>query len=428
MRVILVSFFAIIFMLAFSFVLFIVSYVPAGLRLAAITATAQSCTPPQHVPANAGKLVVADLRQPGNGTLFPAAPREAWIDKTIAKLRSETDSTRDLVVFAHGFRTSVMGASCAGEVLRTELAGLPAYALTDGPDIFVFGWPGEFWPWQFPAARDNAARAGLYLSGVLQGLTGRRVILVAHSLGAEVVMTSAADLPEHDRTPPLAGMLLIEGAIPAVSIRNWRSTFTETHPRADLENLIHHNAQSPPYVETSVGGGRFVPAAAKAAHLVVTTAGADIPLADAFALNERFLPSDRNGPIIPADRAGNQIEALAIGTPFPSGKIHRHFEEVLLLPDLQKDFAPVGQFRPHLPPVTAPVTSLFDDRPTDPSQVLSSDDWDFEFQVEHLSYHEIRLGGQWSRLLYDWHGVMNDEIMRHRILSESWAFFTGQAN
>ena len=375
-------------------------------------ATAQSCTLPQHAPANGGNLVVADLRQPGNGTLFSATPREAWIEKTIAKLRSETDSTRDLVVFAHGFRTRWMDATCAGEVLRTELAGLPRYAASDGPDIFVFGWPGEFSLWQFAAARDNAAYAGLYLRGVLQGLTGRRVILVAHSLGAEVVMTAAADLPEHDRTPPLAGMLLIEGAIPAVSIRNWRETFTETHPRADLENAI----QSKPYVETQVGKpGRFVAAAARAAHLVVTTAGEDITLADAFALNEIFLPSDLNGPIIPAqigDDTGNRITAQAIGISFPTGKIHRHAE--VLLPDLQ----PGRHFD----------AGTLDYLPTDPWRVVNSDDWDFEFQVQHPSYHEIRLGGKWSRLLYDWHGVMNDEIMRHRILSESWAFFTGQAN
>jgi pimeloyl-ACP methyl ester carboxylesterase len=414
MRAILVFFIPII-MLAFSFVLFVVSYVPAYLRLGAIMETAQRCTLPQQVPANAGKLVVADLRQPGNGTLFSATPREAWIHKTIAKLRSETDSTRDLVVFVHGFRTNVMDATCAGEVLRTELAGLPGYAASDGPDIFVFGWPGEFGPLQFAAARDNAARAGLYLSGVLQGLTRRRVILVAHSLGAEVVMTAAADLPEHDRTPPLAGMLLIEGAIPAVSIRNWRETFTETYPRTDLENAFHGKPESKPYVETRVGKGRFVAAAARAAHLVVTTAGGDITLADAYALNETFLPSDLNGPIIPGeigDDTGNRITAQAIGTPFPSGEIHRHAE--VLLPDL-----PPGQ---HFDASTP------DYLPTDPWRVVNSDDWDFEFQVQHPSYHEIQLRGQWSRLLYDWHGVMNDEIMLHRILSESWAFFSGQAN
>jgi hypothetical protein len=155
------------FILAFSFVLFVVPYVPAGLRLGAIMEMTSGCMPPQHVPANAGKLVVADLRQPGNGSLFSATPREAWIDKTTAKLRSETGSTRDLVVFAHGFLTGVVDATCAGEVLRTELAGIPAYATSDGPDIFVFGWPGEFHLWQFAAARDNAASAGLYLSGVL---------------------------------------------------------------------------------------------------------------------------------------------------------------------------------------------------------------------------------------------------------------------
>ena len=392
-------------MFALGLVFFVVTYVPAGLRLGAIMEMAPGCVPPQHVPANAGKLIVADLRQPGSGSRFSATPREAWIDKTTAKLRTETGSTRDLVVFAHGFLTGIVDATCAGEVLRTELAGLPAYAASDGPDIFVFGWPGELHLWQFAAARDNAALAGLYLSGVLQGLTGRRVILVAHSLGAEVVMTAAADLAKHDGTPSLAGMLLIEGAIPAVSIRDWRETFTETH-------LLE--PERPPFVETSVGSGRFVAAAAKAAHLVVTIAGGDIPLADAFALDETFRPSDQNRPMVVPENGPVGIDAQAIGTPFPTGKIFRHAEDVLhtARQDSWQSGSSLG-YHPYEPK----------------DVVVTSYDWVYEFQVQHPSYHEIRLDrGQWWRLLYDWHGVMNDEIVRHRILSESWAIFTGQAN
>jgi hypothetical protein len=351
--------------------LFAVSYVPAGLRLGAIMAMAPGCMPPQLVPANAGKLVVADLRQPGSGSLFSATPREAWIDKTIAELRSETDSTRDLVVFVHGFRTNVVDATCAGKVLRTELAELPAYSASDGPDIFVFGWPGELSLLQFAAGRDNAARAGLYLSGILQGLTRRRVFLVAHSLGAEVVMGATADMAKHDGTPSLAGMLLIEGAIPALSIRHWRETFTETHPYNELLGL--HESR-PPYVENTVGSGRFVDAAAKVAHLVVTTAGGDVPLGDAFALDETFRPSDRNRPmVLPeiGDGAGG-IDVQAIGTPFPTGKIFRHAED--LLTDLQKEFE-TGSWRskPNIPIGLR----------TDPSRVVNSYHWVYEFQVQH---------------------------------------------
>lgn len=74
MRALFFSFLAIFGILALSFVFLVVSNVPAGLRLAAIMATAEGCTPPEHVPANVGKLVVSDLRQPGNGTRFSAMP------------------------------------------------------------------------------------------------------------------------------------------------------------------------------------------------------------------------------------------------------------------------------------------------------------------------------------------------------------------
>ena len=201
-----------------------------------------------------------------------------------------------------------------------------------------------------------------------------------------------------------------------MSVRSWRSTFTETNPSADLENAMQGKPEGKPFVETRKGKpGRFVPAAARATHLVATTAGGDVTLGSAFKINEMFWGSDRSGPSIPVevgDDAGNWINALAIGTPFPTGTLHRHVET--LLPDLEPD--------------KHSDSSLPDFRPTDPSKVSVADDWDFDFQVEHPSYHEIRLGGAWWRLLYDWHGVMNDKAVRHRILTESWAFFSGQAN
>jgi hypothetical protein len=110
------AFLSVILMFSLGFVFLVVMYIPAGLRLGVIMEMTPGCMPPKQVPANAGKLIVADLRQPGSGSRFSATPREAWIDKTTVKLRSETGSTRDLVVFAHGFLTGIVDATCAGEV------------------------------------------------------------------------------------------------------------------------------------------------------------------------------------------------------------------------------------------------------------------------------------------------------------------------
>lgn len=118
------------------------------------------------------------------------------------------------------------------------------------------------------------------------------------------------------------------------------------------------------------------------------------------------------------DSAGNAVGVQAIGYPFPTGEIYRSYEQVL--PDPKK------RYEPHIRQFGAEIPDL---RPTDPSRVLSRSEWVFEFHVPHPSYHEIRLDrGQWWKLLYDWHGVMNDAVMRHRILRESWAVFTGQVN
>ena len=136
----------------------------------------------------------------------------------------------------------------------------------------------------------------------------------------------------------------------------------------------------------------------------MTIAGGDIPLADAFALDETFRPSDQNRPMVLPEYGPVGIDAQAIGTPFPTGKIFRHAQEVL------HNVRPSGSWQ------SGP--SLHDEGDV----VVTSYNWVYEFQVQHPSYHEIRLDrGQWWRLLYDWHGVMNDGIVRHRILSESWA-------
>src|SRR5262245_33970899 len=149
MRNLAVGFLAVFGLLALSFLVVILSNVPAGLRLAVIMATAAGCTPPERFPANVGKRVVADLRQPGNGSHFSTTPVDTWIGQTVAQLNAATDPTRDLVVYVHGFSTSISDATCAADVLRAELAALPVYAAGSGPNILVLGWPGEVLPWQF---------------------------------------------------------------------------------------------------------------------------------------------------------------------------------------------------------------------------------------------------------------------------------------
>jgi len=365
--------------------------------------------------------IVSDVRQPGDGAGLPDVPSDAWIAERVVMIGTEPDPSRDLVVYVHGFRTSLADAICAGDVLRADLAALPAYATGAGPDILVFGWPGEFRPWQFTAAQANAVRAAEYLGNILGQVSGRRIFVVAHSLGAGVAMAAADRMPQGGDGPPLAGILLVQGAIPAVSIREWSSTLTLTFPAAELEDLRRGKPPREPLVETEVGRGSLVDASAKASHLVVTPAGPDIPLGNAMALDETFLPSDPNRPMIPpdiGDSAGNAITLQAIGTPFPDGKIRRRYEQVL--PDPLEDFSMEVDYH-------QPDTASFE--PVDPSRVMSRTDWVFEFHVPHPSYHEIRLDeGQWWRLLRDWHGVMNDTGMRGKILGDSWAVFTGKTD
>lgn len=415
------AFYALLFMvffLAAGVAWLFLANVPAGLRYKLISYIAEGCTPPGTLPANAGGRVVVDLRAQEDGGTFADTPVAIFIDDTLARLRQESDAARDLVVYVHGFSTKLKDAACAGAVLETELAGLPQYAGA-GPDILVFGWPGETGVFQFSAATQNAARAGAVLGDILRQLPQRRIILVSHSLGAKVVMTAAGKLLEQDGRPPLAGMLLVQGAIPAVSIREWTSIFTLTHPAADLADLVAGRPPQPPYVENVSRRGDFVEASQRAAHLVVTTAGDDIPLANFFTLDETFRPQDMTRPRVPpqiGDFAGNGIDTHPLGTPFPRGKVYRMYEEKLPEPPPAAMGLGNQGARNDMPSL----------RPADPSRVLSRAEWEFTFRVPHPSYHEIRLGtGQWWRLLFDWHGLMNDPPTRRHILLESWAVFGG---
>ena len=62
-------------------------------------------------------------------------------------------------------------------------------------------------------------------------------------------------------------------------------------------------------------------------------------------------------------------------------------------------------------------------RTPDPTRVMQSTEWTYDFQVPHSSFHEVRLDeGSW-RPLYYWHGLLTDSQMRREVLSRAWAIF-----
>ena len=385
-------------------------------RFAGITAFAEACIPPDQFPKSVGNLIVEDIRSNDDPTRFSNVRFEDLVKRASDNVAVRTGQDRDVVIYVHGFQTSLAEAECIGSVLRNELANVASYSGSVGPDVFVFGWPGEHGPFQFSEAQDSASRAGEYLAGILRRLPERRIILVAHSLGAAVVMRAAAGLPTEDGFPPLAGILLVEGAIPATSLRSWRSTYKLTHPAAEMGDLAMGVTPPPPYIEVASGRGVFVGAAVNAEHLVFTTAGDDIPLSNWFVIDEIFRPSTSSGPIIPPAEGGgftDRIDRIAIGTPFPDDRIYRSYEEVMPDP-LENTIRNEFDARSELPSL----------RPTDPTRVLSRSEWTFEFHVPHPSHHEIRLDeGQWWRFFFDWHGVLKNPVVRNLILDESWRVF-----
>jgi pimeloyl-ACP methyl ester carboxylesterase len=359
---------------------------------------APRCELLSQVPVNAGALIALDVRQSGTGDKFTPGSPSDWALEAAKQIRSSSTRSNDVVVYVHGFRTTFEDARCIGDNMRAELAQLPRYRIA-GPDVVVFGWPGELGVFDFSGAQHNAELAGVYLGRLLAAVSDRRVYLVAHSLGAKVAMESASWVRE------IEGILLVQGAIRATSIRTWiekiRTSFpvpAATLPRTspDFPKTIKYDAQRKT--------GRYVNAAAKAKHFVVTV-GTDAVLSRAYALDATLAKADADAPLVPpwvGEAPESLPQNLAIGSPFPSNPVYRHWDQPF----------------PNHPLAGAKRSERLALAPGD---TLQSTDWCYWFTVPHPSFHELKFTGEpW---FYDEHSALADPVMRRYLLTEAWAFF-----
>lgn len=390
--------------------LWILFELPAATQLVLSKSMAPSCVRPKRedVPPNAGTLTSATVREKDSGSALVAQSVGDWASATSASTGLRQSSTRDLVVYVHGFGTSPAEAICVGENLLAGLARLPQYQ-QQGPDLLVFLWPGEFGLSDFSIAQSNASQAAAYLSSIVSPIVGRKRYLVAHSLGSKVLMESLSSMPGHLES--ISGVLLVAGAIPAVSVRKWSSTMTIRFPAAELGRP----SESRPIEEREEGVGEYVAAAARAKHFIVTISTGDGVLGRIYSLDRVSEDYRKKGPLVPPSEGelpGQQAQDLAIGSPFLTSPVFRKFDQVL--PD------PVGD--------RSRGTDRVPRLQADPSRVMSSTVWEFNFNVPHPSYYELQLSEiRWSPLTY-WHAPLNDPGMRHEILARAWARFGSSAS
>jgi len=377
--------------LILSLALEVVFRVPAFTILLLQLKFAPSCKAQSQAGRNAGALITLDVRGQGGGGKFTGVLPAAWAAAAASRIQAATSATNDLVVYVHGFDTTVADAQCIGENIRADLAELPRYEMA-GPDVVVFTWPSEF-GFDFGAAQRNAQTAGDYLGRALAGVSGRRLYMVAHSLGAKVAMESARALPE------LEGMLLVEGAIRAITIRTWTQRVSVRSPFGEA---LSPRTSKPVVVEERLETGKYVNAAAKARHLVVTIGANDAVLSDAYSL-DAFVRTDADAPQVPpwvGEAPEDLPQNIAIGSPFPSNPVYR------------RDDRPFPGAKPQ-PGRLAPVA---------PADTWTSTSWCYWFTVPHPSFHELKLSD--GPRLYGQHSALGDGSMRRYLLTKSWSFFS----
>lgn len=397
---------SVLFILVAGLLLWMVFEIPAATQLIVSKSMAPGCVRPKldEIPPNAGTLTSATVRGNDSGSALRQQSVSDWSAATSASTGLGQPSSRDLVVYVHGFNTSPAEATCVGENLLSDLAQLPQY-LHQGPDVLVFLWPSEFGLSDFSQAQHNASLSAQYLLSIIGPVAGRKRYLVAHSLGSKVLMDCLAGM--QGQLQPISGVLLVAGAIPAVSVREWSSSKTTRFPAAESLGRL---GESRPIEERTEGVGEYVAAAARADQFVVTVSSGDSVLGRIFSLGRISEDYRKKGPLIPpveGELPGQQAQDLAIGSPFPPSPLFRSFDQ--LLPD------PVGDTNRRRDPVPR--------LQTDPSRVMSSTVLRFDFKVPHPSYHELVLSDiRWRPLTY-WHAPLNDPAMRREILARAWTHF-----
>ncbi|WP_375691333.1 alpha/beta hydrolase [Pseudooceanicola sp. LIPI14-2-Ac024] len=345
---------------------------------------------------------------------------EAWASEVIAGMFPESNGTRSLVVHVHGFDTEGPKARCQGILIKRSL-DTTGDARPDAA-LISFVWPSKRvgWPWvtNFSNRQGAATIAAMPLSRLLlAAIRDNRVgeiVVIAHSLGAQVAMDALDNLARAGIAPGgVDAVILVQGAIPAVSIRAWSGTMEVRHPAYEQWCLVRDDFRCKPpiVVEHGSGAGRYFGSSLVAGTLIVTTANYDRTLWHAFGTDELHMPSDQSRPqTTPRPGrilSGGEVRSLAIGNPFPEGNAYNIFAPVMM-PDITGGRGMGAEFGAGAIPLAPP----------DPLDVMEQTTITYAFDLQHPRYHEIPLEGLPKP--DDWHSPLATDATREALLAEVW--------
>ena len=338
-----------------------------------------------------------------------------WAAKNLEKLKPGP-SANDLVLFVHGFRTSLKAARCHGDILAEGLSRLPRYKDTGNePNLLILAWPSDLPAGEFSRAQKIATKASEPLSALLSlALDSDRfdsIIVVAHSLGAQVAMDALTYLKSSGvEEDAISAVVLVQGAILGVSVRSWDGEMEIRHPSAEIHCLYRDDFDCRPPItfEYASGQGSYFFSSQLAEKLVVTISELDTTLRRFFSFDELHRPSDIMRPettIIPGQLLPRlDVQTLAIGNPFPFKRAYNFFQPVLV-PSIPDDNDFDDPLQPRL-------------SPPDPIEVLEQTTITYTFMMEHPGYHEIQL--ERLPIPEDWHSPLYSKATREALLNQVW--------
>jgi pimeloyl-ACP methyl ester carboxylesterase len=307
---------------------------------------------------------------------------------------------RVIVIFVHGYNTVPDVALQDGFGLdalidradhRLETTG--TNGMPSGSIAFVtFLWRGDFSQWRFSASQHAAeitAHALVdFLTTLRHELPQSKIVVIAHSLGAYLVLEA---LKEFDESYPsgvfLDSLALVQGAVPAYSLYKWTVT-GGTIP--DFDKPIYRN----------LCVGRYVEHTRAVRQLVYTYSERDdvltnirhkfiLPSAGFFAIAQKWnaLPEECELPWYPA----KSVDLIPLGIPFET------VSRLAFVP-MPRPKVPQQQNRSRESYVVPIQLAQLGD------QWFRYDDWSMDSSIQAL---KLPLDSQ-SKVLESWHSPIFD--------------------
>lgn len=324
----------------------------------------------------------------------------------------EHEKGSKIVIFVHGYNTSLSKALHYGTALRTNLlmAALDQLSrksstskLTSLPIVYLFLWRGDLGKYNFGNAQRAADVSSNSLADFIAQISDQneniRIVLISHSLGARVALESLRRLSQDQNKQRFVdSLVIIQGAVAATSIYKWTAT-----------DIL---SESTPVESCS---GRYSDSIRTARHLLYTVSKDDGELSTWFSTKEWYKPYDKKCFLPYFDKVyeiplkSGAVRSLAIGTPFDTEAVLELIPKTLLPSEDPSRLSARILGYPREPRIGQTLSqSPF----TDPAVIYK-----FQFRIDHPNVERLDLSDFSG--IKDWHSPIFD-IAGAQIVEQLW--------